>query len=1051
MTTNQGTPGNDLLIAGIDFGGLNNLVLGLAGNDEIDSGPGSGGNILSGGSGNDILIVGSNDRAYGDDGNDVLDAGDEGGNNSLYGGLGDDILFGGKNDRLYGGPGNDTLFLGSGSSRAWGGTGIDRFWIGVGEVPATPNTIADFNPSIDQLAIALDGITQLSDLTFSPQGANTQVSVTATAAALAILEGVNVNQLNGTNVLIDPDTVTAPTTPADNSVIQLEVLGTYATGSFEESAAEIPAYDPATRRLFVVNAQNSQVDVLDASNPSNPVLITSIDTSIFGSPNSVAVKNGLVAIAVQAENPQANGQVVFYQASSPNFNLPLKNVTVGALPDMLTFTPDGKKVLVANEGEPNEDYSFDPEGTISIIDISNGLANAQVKNLNFNAFDGEKLALQAAGVRIIGPTGTTVSQDLEPEYVAVSPDGLTAVVTLQENNALAFVELTSETITEIKALGLKDFSQPSNTFDASDRDVNGTSAGGGRINLQNWPVFGMYQPDAIASYTVNGENYYITANEGDARVRPTGDDEVPGFEEGDIFSDEIRLGNNSYALDPTVFPNAADLKKVDNLGRLTVTNKTGDIDGDGDFEQIVMFGTRSFSIWDSNGTLVFDSGDDLERITASVFPANFNTGHTTNTLDDRSDNKGPEPEGVVTGEINGRSYAFIGLERIGGIMVYDVTNPVVPEFIQYINNRDFTAEVETAQAGDLGPEGLAFIPAVESPNGKPLLAVANEVSGTTTLFQIDVPGPASVNTPPVVTNVSITGNEDSVIPLSLANFSSAFSDADGNPLTQVQVTSLPSNGTLQLNGSNVTQGQEISSAGLETLTFTPAANFNGSTSFSWNGFDGNDFANTGAQVTVTVEDQPEFISLNTNIQVAYIAYYGRGADPEGLAYWNPILVNDNINYAPRNGDFLTGNEINLYNQLINSFGKSLEADSLYANKTDSEQVDIIYDFAFGRPADDGGKAFWTNKLSQSEITLPALALEIALGAQNEDVNVFNNKLASTGLFTPSINTPTEINAYQGTSGESFGRQWLDPFDVSVSTQIQVDSGLNALVNNIPLV
>ncbi|WP_126148045.1 choice-of-anchor I family protein [Synechococcus elongatus] len=515
-----------------------------------------------------------------------------------------------------------------------------------------------------------------------------------------------------------------------NSQIQLSVLGTFATGSFDQGAAEIPAYDPISQRLFVVNAQNSRVDVLDISDPTRPTLIGFIDTSSFGSPNSVAIQNGLVAIAVQNANPQENGQVFFYQSTASSFNAPLRAIEVGALPDMLIFTPDGSKVLVANEGEPNEDYTVDPEGSVSIIDLSLGVANAQVRTATFTAFNDRKAELQEAGVRIL-KDDATVAEDVEPEYIAISPDGNTAVVTLQEANALAFIDLATATVTDIKPLGLKDFSLPGNALDPSDRD--------GGINLRNVPVFGLYQPDAIASFVgADGKTYYITANEGDSRVRPTGDDIIPEVGEGDIFNEEVRVSSNRYILDPTIFPNAAELKQNSNLGRLTVTNESGDLDGDGDFDQIVTFGARSFSILNSEGELVFDSGDQLERITASFFPENFNASNDNNDLDNRSDNKGPEPEGVVIGQINDRTYAFVGLERTGGVIVYDVTTPNNPTFVQYLNNRNFNADVESAEAGDLGPEGLAFISAEDSPNGKPLLVVANEISGTTTLYEINV-------------------------------------------------------------------------------------------------------------------------------------------------------------------------------------------------------------------------------------------------------------------------------------------------------------------------
>lgn len=482
--------------------------------------------------------------------------------------------------------------------------------------------------------------------------------------------------------------------------ITLSKLGTY-----QGAGSEISAYDVTTQRLYIV-AGTSALEVLDVSNPTAPTLVKTIDTSAFGIANSIAVKNGIVAVAIEnGANKQAPGVVAFYDLDG---NL-LNSVTVGALPDMLTFTPDGKKIVVANEGEPNSYNqldSADPEGSISIIDLSKGvlrLDQSSVKTADFSAFNALKDALVAAGVRVFGPN-VTVAQDLEPEYITVSPDSKTAWVTLQENNALAIVDLETATVKEIKPLGFKDHSLLGNGLDASDRDSG--------INIQTWPVLGMYQPDAIASFTVNGQTYLITANEGDAR-------DYTGFAE------EVRVGANSYRLDPTAFPNAATLKNNANLGRLTVTNALGNPDRDNDFDQIYVFGARSFSIWNANGSLVYDSGDQFEQITAVQVPDLFNSNGTASTFDTRSDNKGPEPEGVVIGVIDGQTYAFIGLERTGGVMVYNVTNPNSPTFVQYINT-----------PGDVSPEGLAFVVAEDSPTGKPLLVVTHEVSNTTTTYEI---------------------------------------------------------------------------------------------------------------------------------------------------------------------------------------------------------------------------------------------------------------------------------------------------------------------------
>jgi 2',3'-cyclic-nucleotide 2'-phosphodiesterase / 3'-nucleotidase / 5'-nucleotidase len=490
--------------------------------------------------------------------------------------------------------------------------------------------------------------------------------------------------------------------------IKLEKLGSFTTGVFNRGAAEIVAHDPATQRFFVVNGDTPSVDILDVSNPAKPTLFNRvrIPEQYGNSANSVAVRNGIVAVAVEARNRQQPGSVMFMNANGRI----LSGVTVGAVPDMLTFTPDGTKVLVANEGEPSTNYANDPEGSISIIDISSGvdvLPQSSVRTADFKAFNNAV----PGGVRVFGP-GATAAQDFEPEYIAVSPDSKTAYVTLQENNAIGVVDIDSATVTRVIPLGLKDHSRAGAGLDASDRDD--------KVNIRNWPVFGLYMPDAIAAFTSGGRNYLITANEGDAR-------------EYDAFVEERRV--SAVRLDPRAFPNAAELQRNENLGRLTVTSVGSDYDGDGDYDVLQVFGSRSFSIWNTDGSLVFDSGDQLEQITARDFPREFNSD-ANGGLDTRSDNKGPEPEGVVVGEINGRQYAFIGLERMGGVVIFDITDPTRPRYVSYEWGRIAGGSAQAGTGGDHGPEGLIFIPAAQSPNRQPMLAVANEVSGSTTLYQI---------------------------------------------------------------------------------------------------------------------------------------------------------------------------------------------------------------------------------------------------------------------------------------------------------------------------
>ena len=909
--------------------------------------------------------------------------------------------------------------------------------------------------------------------------------------------------------------------------IAVRPIGTYASGLFDESAAEIVAHDPNTQRLYVVNANSGNIDVLDINNPATPTPLFQIDTAPYGDgANSVAVHNGIVAVAVQADPAQAPGVAVFFNRDGEF----LSAVTVGALPDMLTFTPDGQYVLVANEGQPDEycltDDAGDPEGSVSVISLMDGVENltdADVRTADFSNFTADNIH---PDIRIFGP-GASVAQDLEPEYIAVDPDASRAWVALQENNAMAVLDIASATITEVFPLGYKNYEldvpqlrllpfetmpslgataagqeillggfsglffegiNPENgnlqfithpdrgpNADATDVDEDGVSErpfplpdyqaqwirfevsqrtaqvhiteripltradgtpitglpnldgpaklayadeepvdllgqpleydplgadfegivraddgtywmvdeyrpaiyhfmsngtlinryvpegsnasgvnvgveaipaifaqrranrgfeavayqngmlyafiqspidnpdvdddanskagksirivafdtltmqsvaqylymleGNGSdkigdavaspdggiyvlerdsaigpgsqkyvfridlaaatnihgmaepvpfesldegqlleqnitpvlkelvidlaaagydfadkpeglarlnedtfavlndndfgllgsfdpatgllddnpnpqvpvlgivslhpngldpsdrddgINIANWPVRGMYQPDAIAAFQATGETFIISTNEGDAR-------------DYECFSEEVRV--DDLQLDPTVFEDPEVLQQPENLGRLKTTTATGDADGDGQHETIFNYGARSFSIWSADGQLVFDSGSDFELRTAELIPDDFNSTNDENdSFDNRSDDKGPEPEGVAIGHIGDRVYAFIGFERVGGIIVYDVTNPYQPEYIDYVNNRDFAGNAEEGTAGDLGPEGILFIDAVDSPIGIPLLVTGNEVSGTTTIFSITDPSTESAFT-----------------------------------------------------------------------------------------------------------------------------------------------------------------------------------------------------------------------------------------------------------------------------------------------------------------
>lgn len=500
--------------------------------------------------------------------------------------------------------------------------------------------------------------------------------------------------------------LTALSPLAAQAEISLHFIGRHATGVFDKGAAEIPAYDARSKRLFVVNGAGGVIDIIDIRDPKQPTRMSQIELQTWGAAaNSVAVRDGVIAAAVEGKTKTEPGAVVFFNAEGRY----LKHVEVGALPDMLAFSPDGRWLVVANEGEPNDEYTIDPEGSLSVIDMRGGLAavnQSKVRTADFRRFNGQPLP---DGFKALKP-GASVAQDIEPEYVAFSADSKTAYVTLQDNNGLAIVDLERAQVSRLVGLGFVDHSRV--PFDASDRD--------NAIALKTWPVWGMYQPDSIASYSVGGQTYLVTANEGDSR-------------EWKGWSDEKRIAE--LKLDPKAFPNAAELQKPENLGRLRASGSFG-VNAEGLHERIYTFGGRSFSIWDSNGRQLWNSDDRIERIVAERYPANFNASHTSNERDSRSSAKGPEPEGLAVATLWGKTYAFVGLERMSGFMVFDISNPRAPRYVDFINSRDFSDDPKNGTAGDLGPEGFMVIPAGSSPNGRPLLIVANEVSGTTAIYEI---------------------------------------------------------------------------------------------------------------------------------------------------------------------------------------------------------------------------------------------------------------------------------------------------------------------------
>ena len=500
------------------------------------------------------------------------------------------------------------------------------------------------------------------------------------------------------------ESVTINTT-SDTGLVKY--LSSYSTGNTnaDGGVAEIVKFNEENDWMYLVSGQTQTLDIVKIKADGTTQLIKLVDIAALGKANNfsagditsvdVNTDRDLVAIAVQNADYAANGVIVTLDYEG-NFQAKYE---AGVQPDMLTFSPDGNLILSANEGEPREGYgegATDPMGSVTVVDLTTGNATTYT----FESLDSSRNALINDGVLL--KTDTAPSVDLEPEFIAVSSDSNTAYVTLQENNAVAALDLTNGTWKYVKGLGFKDYSAEGNGLDL---DVDG------RIDIRNENVYGVYMPDGISVVTIGGQDYLITANEGDAR-------EWGDYE--NISSSTLTLSDGEEAGKKIEY---LDTAKTDGL----TTGNT------------YILGGRSFSIWHAD-TLeqVFDSGDDFEQVTAREFPEHFNSGHDEAGLDKRSHKKGVEPETVSVLETNGKVYAIVGLERMGGIMVYDISDPDNAVYADYLNVRGFSETVkDLSKLGDLGPEGICTISAENSPTGNAMILVANEVSGTVTVAQIE--------------------------------------------------------------------------------------------------------------------------------------------------------------------------------------------------------------------------------------------------------------------------------------------------------------------------
>ena len=528
------------------------------------------------------------------------------------------------------------------------------------------------------------------------------------------------------------------------AALNLTQIARYSAGQYnvDGGVMEIVAYNQATEWAYAINGQSGKlaaiplagltagahVEELTGTEIDVKALVEAEDSTFqYGDMTSVAISpdSTTLAAALQAQGSNDAGRVALFTCEEDGTLTLEALVETGAQPDMVTFAGDGV-VLTADEGEPREGYGeniADPKGSVTVVDVE-----AQESTVvDFSAFDSQRDQLAEDG--IVLKKGSAPSVDLEPEYIAVS--GGKAYVTLQENNAIAVLDIESQAFEGVYSAGFEDHSTTAIDLDKKDD----------AYDPQTYEsLLGIRMPDGIAAFTVEGTTYLVTANEGDARE--WGDEDQGTFY---LSEDERDFGEEGVTS-----PTGAITAENSGLEGKVVFFKTEDFDGL-DPEKDYVFGGRSFTVFQAteNGLEeVFTSGDDFEALTAQYVPEYFNASNDNAVLDDRSGKKGPEAESVTVGTVDGKTYAFVALERTGGVMAYDVTDPEAITFVNYVNTRDFGTTVEGSEeyedgeldkwvtGGDVAPEGLLFLDAASSPNGEPLLLAACEVSGTVAVYQL---------------------------------------------------------------------------------------------------------------------------------------------------------------------------------------------------------------------------------------------------------------------------------------------------------------------------
>ncbi|ESP05519.1 hypothetical protein LOTGIDRAFT_152377 [Lottia gigantea] len=505
--------------------------------------------------------------------------------------------------------------------------------------------------------------------------------------------------------------------------------------------AEESAYDPNDQIIYVVGEDSYVLHIVDMENPRAPkILMEHRFLQTDGKPRDVEVCNGRVAVSLSSPVEVYDGHVKFfttYDRTTQTFSYQ-SQLPVGVHPDNIEFTNNCAKLVVANEGvhgkDPFNRFS-DPEGSISIITIpTTGSPTERIAG--FNQFNSRT---DIRHVSSFAPNNdimtATLAQDIEPEYISISSDGKIAFVTLQENNAIAQVDLNSGVVININSLGSKDWSDLQ--LDTSDRD--------GGVHLRSYPIHGLYQPDVIKQFKVGKKTYLVTANEGAVRQYTK---EVDGLIWSDgVLADELGRGNllNEIAINNATFVN--ELKTDSRLGRLRVSR----IDGTTLYglQKIYTYGGRGFSIWEagSYGSPVYDSGDEIEKKNAASLKTIFNTdcaawtNQSPETLrDSTSDNMGPKLNAMDVKSSNGTLFMAVGSETMGSVYLYVVDKSSITAELQTIKYDGGTGDLwsdlyDNNMAGNAYISDIRIIPMSQSPTNQTLLYVLGGGSGSIAIYQ----------------------------------------------------------------------------------------------------------------------------------------------------------------------------------------------------------------------------------------------------------------------------------------------------------------------------